>query len=58
MSGDDIEPVAREMIERFGSSAVNIARWQAEIVAAVPDMLSAKMWRDIADTIEQLRPKP
>jgi len=56
MSDDaqDVEPVALEMVQRFGSSAVNIARWQAEIVAAVPDMLSAKMWRDIADAIERL----
>ena len=50
----DVEPVALEMVQRFGSSAVNIARWQAEIVAAVPDMLLAKMWRDIADAIERL----
>jgi hypothetical protein len=54
----DIEPVALEMIERFGPSAVNIARWQADIVAAVPDMLSAKMWRDIADAVERLSLKP
>jgi hypothetical protein len=56
MSDDaqNVEPVALEMIERFGSSAVNIARWQAEIVAAVPDMRSAKMWRDIADARERL----
>jgi hypothetical protein len=54
----DVERVPLEMIERFGSSAVNIARWQAEIVAAVPDMLSAKMWRDIADAIERLSRKP
>jgi hypothetical protein len=56
MSDDaqDVEPIALEMIERFGSSAVNIARWQAEIMAAVPNMLSAKMWWDIADASERL----
>jgi hypothetical protein len=54
----DIERVPLEIIERFGSSAVNIARWQAEIVAAVPDMLLAKMWHDIADAVERLSLKP
>jgi hypothetical protein len=58
VSRDGIECIAREMIERFGSNAVNIARWQAEIVAAVPDMLSAKMWRDIAGAVEGLSRKP
>jgi hypothetical protein len=50
----DVERAALEMVERFGASAVNIARWQAGIVAAVPDMLSAKMWQDIAKVIERL----
>ena len=49
----NIERVPLEMIERFGSSAVSITRWQAEIVATVPDMLSAKMWREIANAIER-----
>jgi hypothetical protein len=54
MDDDDVERATLEMVERFGASAVNIARWQAGIVAAVPDMLSAKMWQDIAQVIERL----
>ena len=46
------------MVERFGTSAVHIARKQAEIVAAVPDVPSAELWHDIADAIERLQPKP
>ena len=32
----------------------NGARKQAEIVAAVPDVPSAELWRDIADAIKRL----
>jgi hypothetical protein len=53
----DVERVTLEMVERFGASAANIARWQAGILAAVPDVPSAEMWRDIADAIERLSPK-
>ena len=53
----DVERVALEMVEQFGASTLNIARWQAEIIAAVPDAPSAAMWRDIAEAIERLSPK-
>jgi hypothetical protein len=52
---DDVESVALEMIERFGSSAVNIAREQAEATASVSD---AEAWRNVANAIERLLTKP
>ena len=55
---DDVGRIALEMVERFGTSAVHIARKQAEIVVAVPDAPSAELWHDIADAIERLQPKP
>jgi hypothetical protein len=57
---DDVEHVAREMIDHHsGDVAARTARALAEIAASVRgDMLSAATWRDIADTIERLRPKP
>jgi hypothetical protein len=51
---DDVERVAQELIERFGSGAVNIAREQVEAAASAPD---AQAWRDIADAIERLSRK-
>jgi hypothetical protein len=59
MSDDaqDVEPAALEMIERFGTSAVNIARWQAEIMATLSDVPSNEMWRDISEAIERLSAK-
>ncbi len=53
----NVERVALEMVERFGASAVNIARRQAEIVAVVPGVPLAEMWRDITEAIDQLSRK-
>jgi hypothetical protein len=55
---DIVKSVARGMIERFGDGAVGFVREQAEIADALPDMPSAKAWRDIADAIKRLRPEP
>ena len=52
---DDIEGVALELIERFGATAVHIAREQAEAAASVSD---AEAWRNVADAIERLLTKP
>jgi hypothetical protein len=38
---DDVERVAQELIERFGSGAVNIARKQVEAAASAPFALFA-----------------
>lgn len=60
MSDDkhDVEDVAVEMIDRFGDGAAHIAREQAEIAAAVPDMASVEAWRNVADAIERLSSNP
>ena len=57
-NADDVESVALEMVERFGAGAVGFVREQAEIAEGLPDKFSAETWRDIADAIERLWPKP
>ena len=54
--GNQIEHVAREMIEQFGDGAAHVARELAEASDEVQDemLTPAKTWREIADTIERL----
>jgi len=57
--GDDIERTALELIKLYRSGAAQIARDLAEIAdARHHDQPSAETWRDIADAIERLWPKP
>jgi len=51
---DSVEQVARELIDHHGPDALRIVRERAEIAGQLGDQLSAKAWRDIADTIERL----
>ena len=56
---DDVERGALEMIKRFGDGAVQTARELAERSDKRPcGMRSAETWRDIADAIDRLSPKP
>lgn len=55
---DDIDRVALEMIRHFGAAAAHTACELAEIADALPDMLSAESWRDIAAAIKRLSVKP
>ncbi len=56
---DIIERTAVDMIKRFRSTAAHIARELAEIAEeGQHDRPSADTWRDIADAIEKLLPKP
>ena len=55
---DDLDRVAVEMIKRFGVAAAHIACEMAEIADALPDMLSAESWRDIAVAVRRLSLKP
>jgi hypothetical protein len=59
-SVDGIERIAREMIDRFGDGAAQIARKLAEVSDEVQDKMlpSAEAWRAIADAIERLSRKP
>jgi DNA repair exonuclease SbcCD ATPase subunit len=52
-----INRVAREMIERFGDGAAQVARKLAEVSDEVQDemLTSSQTWREIADAIERLR---
>jgi hypothetical protein len=54
--GSQIDRVAREMIERFGEGAVQVARKLAEVSDEVQDemLTSPETWREIADAIERL----
>jgi hypothetical protein len=57
--GDIIERTAVEMIKRFRSTAAHIARELAEIAEENNhDRLAAEMWRNVADMVERLWPKP
>ena len=56
---DIVERTAVDMIRRFRSTAAHIARELAEIAEeGQHDQPSAATWRDIADAIERLWPKP
>ena len=56
---DDIERDARDMIKQFGNAAAHIARARAEIAEKnIRNPRLAQTWRDIADAIERLSPKP
>jgi hypothetical protein len=57
--GDIIERTAVEMIKRFRSGAAHIARELAEIAEENHhDRPSAETWRNVADMVERLWPKP
>ena len=56
--GDIIERTAVDMIKRFRSSAAHIARELAEIAERIHDRPSAETWRNVADMVERLWPKP
>ena len=49
MTGNDVEQVAAEFIDRHGSDAPRILREMAEIADGLGDLLGAEAWRDIAD---------
>jgi hypothetical protein len=55
---DEIDRVALEMIKRVGTAAAHTLCELAEIANALPDMLSAESWRDIAAPIKRLSIKP
>ena len=57
---DGIERIAREMIDRFGNRAADVARKLAEVSNQTQDKMlpSAEAWCVIADAIERLQPKP
>jgi hypothetical protein len=56
---DDIEDDALDMIKRFGDEAAHIARARADIAEKnIRNPRLAQTWRDIADAIERLSPKP
>jgi len=56
---DVVDRTAIEMIKRFRSAAAHTARELAEIVEECQhDQFSAERWRDIADMVERLWPKP
>jgi len=55
---DDLDWVAAEMVKRFGVAAAPTACEMAEIADALPEMLSAESWRDIAVAIRRLSLKP
>lgn len=59
MSEDDdgnlIVRVAREMLDRHGSAAAEIAREQASIADGQRDFFSGEVWYEIAHAIEQLQ---
>jgi hypothetical protein len=50
---DGLEHVAREMVERFGDSAVYLARELAERAEARQSEAS-QAWHDIADAIDRI----
>ena len=57
--GEIIERTAVEMIKRFRSAAAHIARELAEIADENRhDPPSAETWRNVADMVERLWPKP
>ena len=57
--GDIIERTPVEMIKRFRSGAAHIARELAEIADENQhDPSSAETWRNVADMVERLWPKP
>ena len=57
--GDIIERTAVELIKRFRSAAAHIARELAEIADENQhDPPSAETWRNVADMVERLWPKP
>jgi hypothetical protein len=57
--GETIERTAVEMIKRFRSAAAHIARELAEIADDNQnDRPSAETWRNVADMVERLWPKP
>jgi hypothetical protein len=57
--GYDIERTPLELIRLYRSGAAQIARDLAEIAAeGQNDRPSAETWRDIADAIDRLWPKP
>jgi hypothetical protein len=59
MGHEDIERTALELIKLYRSGAARIVRELAEIAEEEQhDQPSAETWRDIADTIERLWPKP
>jgi hypothetical protein len=47
-----------EVVGRFGTAAAHTNCELVEIADALPDMLSAESWRDIAAAIKRLSPKP
>jgi hypothetical protein len=54
MSGDDIERIALDLIERFGDFAASIARELADIANERHGAaLCAERWREITDAIER-----
>jgi len=55
--GDITEHVALGMIKRFDEAASWVAQELAEIEDALPDLISAERWREIAEAIERLSPK-
>ena len=55
---DDIECIALDLIERFGSAAAHTAYEQADVAAALLNVPSANTWCDIADAIERLSVEP
>jgi hypothetical protein len=58
-NNDIIDHTAVEMIKRFRSAAAHTARELAEIVEECQhDQPSAERWRNIADMVERLWPKP
>ena len=50
-----IERVAREMLDRHGDAAAEIARDWAAIADGQRDFLSGEAWYEIAAAIERLR---
>jgi hypothetical protein len=52
---EDVECVAMVLADQFGRAAERLARDYAEVADTLPDMPSAKTWRDIAHAIERVR---
>jgi hypothetical protein len=52
---DDVEQVARMMLDQYGAAAADYSIQQAEAAEAIADELSAGTWRDIADAVRRLQ---
>jgi hypothetical protein len=53
-SGEAVERVARQFIDRNGADALQMLRELAETAEDMHDDISAKAWRDIADAAERI----